>query len=354
MSEVESRLIRKKSSEKRLQSLSMVIIAIIILPVMILPFSVPITSDIVVVMQKDDAVTTTTNIIKENVPGIMIMEYESLDYFLTIQRVLGRIIWVSHGSSQGIATEGGLLTWNSFASLVEMTPGKDVVLACDSSSLDEFIESDEEVMTFDGLLEGRIWAYAISTLLLATKQIPNEENVAHIAERTVTIANRIISGKEAPMFLGTVPLWWIGIKAVLVGILTGLYFTSAEASIPEAVASTSSPILVVAIVSTVLTFVAGYVFYILQQWFPSVSGFLAILSPVVNVLVGLAIQKVINGAFPGSAYLLGLLVGRLAALVSCSVSWAQPWIRAAAAASAAILTVSVLDFAIVTAYTFLT
>jgi hypothetical protein len=234
-----------------------------------------------------------------------------------------------------------------------MTPGKDIVLACESSSLDEFIKSDE-AMTFDGLLEGQVWAYAISTLLLATKQIPNEANVAHTAEKTTEVANKIISGEEAPMFLGTVPLWWIAIKSVLVGILTGLYFTSAEASIPEAVVSTSSPIIVVAIVSAVLTFVAGFVFYILQQWFPSVSGFLAILSPVVNVLVGLAIQKVINGAFPGAAYLIGLLAGRLAALVSCSLTWAQPWIRAAFAASAAILTVSVLDFAIVTAFTFLT
>jgi hypothetical protein len=95
LSEVKCGPIRKKCSQERLQSLSVVFIAIIILPVMILPFSVPITSDIIVVMQKDNAVATTTSIIKENVPGIKIVEYGSMDYILTIQRAAGRIIWVS-------------------------------------------------------------------------------------------------------------------------------------------------------------------------------------------------------------------------------------------------------------------
>ncbi|NWF96235.1 MAG: hypothetical protein HXY34_08830 [Candidatus Thorarchaeota archaeon] len=64
-------------------------------------------------------------------------------------------------------------------------------------------------------------------------------------------------------------------------------------------------------------------------------------------------QKVLHGALPGSAYILSALAGRAASLVGASVSWAQPWIRAALAASAAILFVSLIDFIIVTAYTLL-
>ncbi len=316
---------------------------VMVSPLWVMPLSAPVMADVVVVMHRDSAVNTAVRTITENAPAVQVVEYGSLDYALTIHRAFGRVVWVSHGSEEGILLRSGMMTWKRFSRLTTLTPGRDIVLACESDRVNEYVSSSQAIGiggTIDATLGGLFVAYLLS---------PTGYIVRAVWERTTSL----VLGSVVPEFLGVVPPWWIAVKAGLVALLTWWYFGAAEKEVPEAVASYAYPPLLVTVISGILTLLGGIGFYLLQCFFPSAAAFLAVVSPIVNVLVGLAIQRVIGGALPGAAYLFGLLAGRVASLFGCTVSIAQPWIRAAFAASAAILTVSIVDFIIVTIYTFL-
>ncbi|MCF2136015.1 MAG: hypothetical protein K9W43_02145 [Candidatus Thorarchaeota archaeon] len=313
-------------------------------PLWVMPLSAPVVSDVVVVMHHDSAVSTAVRTITANDPSVQVVEYGSLEYALTIYRTLGRVVWVSHGSEDGILAGSQMLSWQAFSSRTRMTPGKDIVLACDSAKINQYV-SISQAVGVNGAIDASLGGMFAVLLLKPTQAILHD------------MANRfsdIIAGFVLPQFLGTMPAWWIAVKAGLMVLFTGIYFLYAEAKLPQAVAELNySPLMIVTIVAAI-TIISTTLFYLLQSIYQNLAAFLAVVSPLVNVLAGLAIQRIIGGALPGGAYLLGLAAGRVAALVGCSASVGQPWIRAAFAASAALFAVSIVDFVIITVYTYLT
>jgi hypothetical protein len=77
---------------------------------------------------------------------------------LTIHRTFKQIVWVSHGSKDGIATQNGLMTWKDFSHRVDRTPGRDIVLACKSSEIYKFIDNSA-ALGFTGIVEATIGGF---------------------------------------------------------------------------------------------------------------------------------------------------------------------------------------------------
>ncbi len=84
---------------------TVLVMIVMVSPLWVMPLSTPVMADVVVVMHRDSAVNTAVRTITENAPDVRVVEYGSLEYALTISRTVGRVVWVSHGSEEGILAE---------------------------------------------------------------------------------------------------------------------------------------------------------------------------------------------------------------------------------------------------------
>ncbi|MCF2136231.1 MAG: hypothetical protein K9W43_03240 [Candidatus Thorarchaeota archaeon] len=118
-------------------------------------------------MHHDRTVNTAVQTIVANDPHVRVVEYESLEYALTIHRTVGRVVWVSHGSEQGILAGHHAISWDTFSDRVELTPGYDIILACNSNSIKQYISSSSksQVFTFDGLIDATLGGFFAIILL---------------------------------------------------------------------------------------------------------------------------------------------------------------------------------------------
>lgn len=131
----------------------------------IIAFSQPINQSVIVRMDKNDiAIDTAVQNIIQDQPDIIVVDYLSLKYALIISRALGPVIWVGHGSDQGIMTHKGLLSWEKSAGLVQDTSNTDIMLSCNSYNIKKFLDSDN-VITFADALDANVGA-KISLLFL--------------------------------------------------------------------------------------------------------------------------------------------------------------------------------------------
>ncbi len=211
--------------------------------------------------------------------------------------------------------------------------------------------SPQDAIVSDGSVEAHVMGFTVAAVLLASsKGLGNPETHASV-NKAFDAINDIATGASEPLFLGLIPAWWLLTKIALISILTAWCFTTAESQVPAALAEAVHPILIIFGIAFIFSTFSSLLLLLVQDAFPGFSSFLSIVSVFLNLLAGLAIQKIIQGALHGGAYLLGLAAGKAASLTGASVSWSQPWIRAAFAASAAILAVSIIDFIVVTVYT---
>ncbi|MDF1538561.1 MAG: hypothetical protein P1Q69_06630 [Candidatus Thorarchaeota archaeon] len=334
----------------KLETMSFLICLLVVAPMGIIPLSAPITSNLVVVMNNDDGVRSAVNAIQEGMKNIQIVTFGSLEFILSISRVIGKTVWVSHGYEDGILTPDSKVGWEQFSSCIKTTPGKDIVLACESSNVKKYI-SDHDAMVFDGAVEARVTGFAVAALLTAYSKGFEHSDTQKCIDKAFDVVNDLATGVSEPVLLGAIPTWWLIIKIALIGVLTGWYFTTAESQIPAAFAEAAHPILLILAITLIFNTFASLLLLWVQSAYPGISSFLSIVSVFLNLFAGLAIQKILQGALPGGAYLLSLTAGKVASLVGAGASWAQPWVRAAFAASAAIIMVSIIDFLVVTVFT---
>ncbi|MCF2136346.1 MAG: hypothetical protein K9W43_03815 [Candidatus Thorarchaeota archaeon] len=143
---------------------TLLLVIAVLSPLWIMPLSAPVVSDVVVVMHHDRAVNTAVQTIVANDPHVRIVEYESLEYALTIHRTAGRVVWVSHGSENGILAGSRVISWNAFSSRIKMTPGNDLILACKSSEINKYIPVTQ-VIGFPDSIDAVLGGFIVTLLL---------------------------------------------------------------------------------------------------------------------------------------------------------------------------------------------
>jgi hypothetical protein len=152
----------------------------------------PITNPIVVKMDNSPAVNTATETLQENTPGAAVVDYNSLAYDLDMWRAYGGVIWVGHGSQQGVETQQGSLSWKDLAAKVEDTPSKDVILTCYSAAILAYVPQGKVPLAFRGVMDAKLGALIVSYALTKNKAILGEA-IQDIMD--------LMSGKAQPMLL---------------------------------------------------------------------------------------------------------------------------------------------------------
>ncbi len=82
----------------------------------------------------------------------------------------GPVIWVGHGNSKGILSQGGLISWNLISTLVKSSVSqRHFFLSCDSVSLKQLtVDSNKMVITFNGRIEPVLGALYVAAYLSKT------------------------------------------------------------------------------------------------------------------------------------------------------------------------------------------
>ncbi|MDF1538718.1 MAG: hypothetical protein P1Q69_07430 [Candidatus Thorarchaeota archaeon] len=142
----------------------LLLMMLIVSPMAIMPLSIPIMSDMIVVIDRDDSVNIAVQTIKENVQNVKVVEYNSLDYALNIHRTFGKVTWVSHGSEEGILVEKETISWRKFSSMTMLTLGRDIILACESANICSFA-TPGSVIGFNGAVDAMLGGLVVSYLL---------------------------------------------------------------------------------------------------------------------------------------------------------------------------------------------
>jgi len=162
----------------------------------------PLPNDVVVVMSDDDSVLKSVEVIEANTQNLMIVEYGSLEYALSIHRITGQVVWVSHGSDDGIIAKDETIPWEEFTHNVDITPRKDIIIACHSANINNFVSTTDAV-GIDGLIDAELGGLIAACLLTSSFDIFG---------KAVTRMNELMSGDVEPYLLApfevTLSLWW--------------------------------------------------------------------------------------------------------------------------------------------------
>ncbi len=117
-------------------------------------------------LDRDDAITTASNTLLENIPEMHILEYGSLKYQLLAHRIIQPLIWIGHGNKEGITINNALSSWEEFSEDLQHSHSFDVVLSCFSKEIIKQTSlTQKDVLTFKGEIDAKLGSYLISYLL---------------------------------------------------------------------------------------------------------------------------------------------------------------------------------------------
>jgi hypothetical protein len=328
-----------------------VLVLIILSPLLIMPLSTPLLGNVVIVMHEDDATNLTLNTLRANIPDLQIIYYGSPMYYLSIFRLMNPTLWLSHGTEEGILAGADVISWQDFSHITMMTPSNDVILACDSSGINEYVDTGD-ALGFEGIIDARVAGLVGSVIILSQNFRLMSDAVLNILNDAFDLIDNLITGALALIPLGAIPSWWGFIKAALIGIITGIYFLAGETQIPLAASTWSHPALFLGLLSFFVSTIGYLAYLVVGAFFPSVGVFINYMYLILGAAVGVVLSLLLGGALPGLSYFILYIGGWIASLFGVQATWAAPWARAAFAASAAIFIVSALDLLLFTYWTY--
>jgi hypothetical protein len=185
------------------------LVVLLMSPLAILPLSVPVLSNVVVVMRNDGATSAAVKTITGNTANVEVVQYRSLEYALIIQRVSGQVVWVSHGFEDGILAKNDLISWESFSNQIRLTLGRDIVLACHSACLENYVSS-ESMIGIDGSIDAILGGFVASYLLQ-----PQDTTIRH----AVGHLDDLLDGRASASLLGlsfTEATYWTAIALLAI------------------------------------------------------------------------------------------------------------------------------------------
>ncbi len=209
-----------------------VVLLFVVSPMAIMPLGTMIPRDVIVTMNNDSSVIDSVKTIQSNVDDVIVVEQGSIEYALMIHRIVGAVVWASHGSEDGILSTNGIMSWSSFSTLLETTKGMDVVLACDSAQVYDFVSQDR-VIAFGGAIDAVLGGLFASWLLTGAREI-----LSSAADRAMALVEGSVVSNN--LYWSTEEQGWFAIDAALfmlnaVFLTFGLYFYSLAASATMAV-----------------------------------------------------------------------------------------------------------------------
>jgi len=152
------------------KKLKVPVIVLIVLSMTLIPaLTSPITSPVIVVLSGDEPIIYTANKISELLQKAIIVKKNNIFENLILMRAVGEVIYVGHGTQQGIKIRSNVVSWEKFAKEIHHVPSKTIyVAACYSENLAK-IEKTKMVFGFKGLVDVDEAAYLTTATMAATK-----------------------------------------------------------------------------------------------------------------------------------------------------------------------------------------
>jgi hypothetical protein len=258
------------------------------------------------------------------------------------------LIIVGHGSETGIGdktSHGDSIRWRDLISVTNIIASKLTVLACCYSS--NAIEYGKNIIGFKEEIDAILVGYIVSLLL--AQIIPNTPNSINdmLFEQSMNRLN-LLSGNPQACIPLSIKSDWAALRITLIATLTGIFFVGAYFIKWQALG------LLGALLAYSAGFAVGFVFQAFLEWLRMFVGApLMAINPTAgssfNAIIGFLLGFVISYSTPFllpsfMAAFLYVVSGTTAALVLSDTP--IPWIRIAAATSAAIGVISILDMII--------
>ncbi len=234
-------IMKREVARNRIVILSTILI--VVSPMVLMPLGTLIPSDAVIVMHNDSTVRNSINAITSYGENVLVLEYGSIEYALMIHRIVGTVVWVSHGSENGIAVERGILSWENFVSNIHLTSGKDVVLACDSDQIYDYV-SYEQAIAFSGAVDAIIGGLFVAWLLTGIS-----EALTNAFERITTLSDGSAVGDS---------LYWSSMEKAWFGIDAALFIVSALSTSFALWKITLNPMSTMAVFASALQFLSVF------------------------------------------------------------------------------------------------
>jgi len=167
--------------------------------------SQPITVPVIVKLGNDQAINTAVNVLQSNLKeDAIVVEFDTVWYLLIIWRAYKYVIWVGHGSRQGVLIRGKIFSWDTLYSYLKGSPARDIVLACHSDVISNI--SKGRFIGFPGLVDAKIGA------LLASFYISGDLATLHSISQQIHL---YASQRDRPIFLYMSTKEWINFIAFL-------------------------------------------------------------------------------------------------------------------------------------------
>ena len=154
---------------------------------------------VIVQLSNDQAVTTSTNVILENTPNALVVQYGSFQAYLAMVSPIKNLIIIGHGSEEGVIVQDDLTSWENYADIVDhMGAREKVLLNCESIRAKEFLQSDN-VFTFSSEIDARMGGMVADMVI---RQDQPTFNMVESADELFTLYDDLASGKVSPINLG--------------------------------------------------------------------------------------------------------------------------------------------------------
>jgi len=183
-------------------------------------FSTPITATVLVKLDDAPAINQAVKTVLANVENILVVRYGSTEYVLTVWRAVGHIIWLGHGSEQGIRLMGSMVGWESFViNIKRTTPGRSILLSCFAVKALQYNDGGSDLITIGaGYIDAVLGGMLVSYILTGS---------ASLISQTIHRVASLLRGDAVflPLYWSTEEQIWAGIDFViwLVCAITGLY-----------------------------------------------------------------------------------------------------------------------------------
>lgn len=178
--------------KQHMKKINAIIFTVIVLSMpLIMAFSTPVNSVLAVKLCDDDATNLSIQTLRRNIDNVIVVDYETFEYSIYINRIIAPVIWIGHGSENGVDFKGQQVSWNDFSKNILRTPNMDIMLSCYSNNLVEKTSlTISEVFTFNGIVDAVLGALIAS--MICSHPVDAESS---IMDRLMSI----ISNKEELM-----------------------------------------------------------------------------------------------------------------------------------------------------------
>jgi len=159
---------------RKVGKLKMTVFLFLVFSMQLLPaLTSPAAFPVVVVLSGDEPVMYTANKIGELLQNAMVVEKDSVFGTLILMRTVGEVIYVGHGTQQGIKVGGNIVSWENFAKEIRYVPSKTIyVAACYSENLAKIVEKkglSKLIFGFKGLVDVDEATYKTTATIAAAK-----------------------------------------------------------------------------------------------------------------------------------------------------------------------------------------